>query len=188
MDGRRTQAVTREDTEQLLADALADRREALLRLHSYRLRRADLEECLGQAALEVLVAIRRGRRFSCERHARAALEQRFLSRIADQQRAVAGRSPLRAALERAARVDDDSTRDLPDRSADLDRRVLERERITAIARSTDGLSPAERLVIGTQLGLPLDAASVCVAAGWSREKYRKTAQRARERLRAAVGS
>ena len=86
MDGRRTQAATRENTEQLLADALVERREALLRLHAYRLRRADLEECLGQAALEVLVASRRGRRFSCQRHVRAALEQRVLSRITDQQR------------------------------------------------------------------------------------------------------
>lgn len=184
----RTEAGTGESAEQLLGAAVVRKSEALLRYHSFRLRRADLEECLGQAALEIIVAIRRGRRFSSDRHVEAALEQRFLSRVADQQRAIAGRSPLRAALERAIQVDGDDAHELVDPVTDLDTQVLEREHIDAIASRTDELSASERLVIGTQLGLPLDAASVCSAAGWSREKYRKTAQRARDRLRTAVSA
>jgi len=91
-------------------------------------------------------------------------------------------------LERAIQVDGDDAHELVDPVTDLDTQVLEREHIDAIASRTDELSASERLVIGTQLGLPLDAASVCSAAGWSREKYRKTAQRARDRLRTAVSA
>ena len=176
-------------SEKALAAAFERRREPLLRVHHFRLRRADLEECLGRAVLELLVAVRNGKLFESRVHAEAALEKRFLSRVADHHRAVGGRSPMRAALERA--LDISTHGEVPgssDWAEEGEWSEGRRERIARIAAESGRLSPAEQLVIGTQLGIPIDPASVCSAAGWSRAKYRKTAQRAREALRMAVAA
>jgi DNA-directed RNA polymerase specialized sigma24 family protein len=186
MDRASTDEQVGQEAARWLATVVAGEREQLLRVHSFRLRRADLEECLAQATLELLAAIRRGRRFESAAHVQAALAQRFESRITDHQRALAGRSPLRAALERAAGFEDRPGLQLADPVEDVEARLLDREQIRALARGAERLTAAERLVLGTQLGLPLDAGSVCSAAGWSPAKYRKTAQRARDRLRDAV--
>jgi len=176
-------------SEKALAAAFERRSESLLRVHHFRLRRADLEECLGRSVLELLIAVRNGQVFASREHAEVALETRFLSRVTDHHRAVAGRSPMRAALERA--LDVDTHGDIPggdDFFDDGDPIGAGRERLARITAESARLSPAERLVIGTQLGIPIDPASVCSATGWSRAKYRKTAQRAHEALRTAVAA
>ena len=66
----------------------------LLRIHHHRLKRADLEDCLGQATLELLAAAARGQRFPDTDAIRAALDMRFQSRIIDRQRALGGRCYL----------------------------------------------------------------------------------------------
>jgi len=73
----------------------------LLRIHHHRLKRADLEDCLSQATLELLAAAARGQRFADTDAIRAALHQRFQSRIIDRQRARGGRSPITASLHHA---------------------------------------------------------------------------------------
>src|SRR5579863_5549026 len=77
----------------------------LLRIHHHRLKRADLEDCLSQATLELLAAAARGQRFAGADAIRAALDQRFQSRIIDRQRALGGRSPITASLHHAAALD-----------------------------------------------------------------------------------
>jgi RNA polymerase sigma factor (sigma-70 family) len=161
------------------------RRELLLRAHRFRLRREDLEDCYSQATLELVMAARRGRSFDGRRHLANALEQRFLSRIHDRRRALAGRSPIQAAMESAsplAAVADEEIA-IVDRRAELERLVLLRHELRRVEALAAGLSPDQRLVLATQVGLQMSPAVFCRRYGWSPEKYRKVAQRARARLR-----
>jgi hypothetical protein len=96
------------------ADAVARvstaKRAVLLRVHRHRLSFEDLEDCFSQATLELVARARtRARAFVSEAHIANALEQRFLSRISDRQRALSGRSPIQAATHTALRqpVDQD---------------------------------------------------------------------------------
>ena len=162
------------------------KRETLLRAYRYRLRGEDLEDCYSQATLELLAAVRAGRRFSGRAHLANALEQRFVSRVQDRRRALGGRSPLQASLEGAVPLGVPGGREveLQDLRAEvhpLVARRLELERLPALARS---LTPDQRLVLACQVALDMDRAEFCGRFGWSFEKYRKVAQRARARLRA----
>src|SRR3954447_8415237 len=74
-----------------VATVLLAKRDVLLRVYRDRLPHEDLEDCLGQAALE-LVARARADGLQGERHIAHALEQKFVSRIIDRQRAL-GRRP-----------------------------------------------------------------------------------------------
>ena len=161
------------------------RRELLLRVHRHRLRREDLEDCYSQAVLELVAHARRGASFASRLHIARTIEQRFVSRINDRRRALSGRSPMLAALERAASLDASEPRALPlqDPRPEPERLVLlrhELRRIDALARR---LTPEQRLVIATQVGLAMGASEFCELYGWSTEKYRKVAQRGRARLR-----
>jgi hypothetical protein len=85
-----------------IALVVHSKRELLLRVHAHRLRREDLEDCFAQAALELIAQARRGGAFSSRVRMATALENRFLSRVLDRRRALAGRSPMEAALEASA--------------------------------------------------------------------------------------
>src|SRR3954468_17362172 len=74
-----------------VATVLMAKRDVLLRVYRDRLSHEDLEDCLGQAVLE-LVARARADGLQGERHIANALEQKFVSRIIDRQRAL-GRRP-----------------------------------------------------------------------------------------------
>src|SRR3954452_8400201 len=74
-----------------VATVLLAKRDVLLRVYRDRLPHEDLEDCLGQAALE-LVARARADRLHGEHHIANALEQKFVSRIIARQRAL-GRRP-----------------------------------------------------------------------------------------------
>jgi hypothetical protein len=165
------------------------KRELLLRAHRFRLRREDLEDCYSQATLELLAQVRRGGGFSSRLHVANALELRFLSRVRDRRRALSGRSPMQAALEAAAVLGSggETGAEIVDSAASVEVLVLLRYELRTIGRVAKQLTGDQRLVLGAQLSGE-SCAEFCARSGWSREKYRKVAQRARTRLRALAAS
>ena len=166
------------------------KRAVLLRAHGYRLRREDLEDCYSQATLELLTQARRGRRFVSRRHIANALEQRFVSRVHDRRRALAGRSPMQAAIEGAVPLHGPLAGEIAivDRRAEIERLVLLRHELARIPALSSQLTPAQRLVLASQVALQMPASEFCLRYGWSSERYRKVAQRARARLRVLLRS
>jgi hypothetical protein len=163
------------------------KRGLLLRVHRHRLRREDLEDCYSQATLELLAYVRRGGCFASAAHVANALEQRFVSRIHDRRRALSGRSPMQAALEAAMPLDgaDVERVDVVDLRAELDTLVIQRQDLRRVAALARELTHDQRLVLAAQVG-QMPRAAFCRRYGWSAEKYRKVAQRARARLRALM--
>lgn len=159
------------------------RRELLLGVHRFRLRREDLEDCYSQAMLELVVHARNGGRFSGRPHMANAIEQRFLSRIHDRRRALGGRSPMQAALEAAVPLGDDGRVDVVDTRAEPERLAILRHDLSRLQSLARGLTPDQRLVLACQVGLEMGCGEFCERFGWSAEKYRKVAQRGRRRLR-----
>lgn len=164
------------------------RRDLLLGVHRFRLRREDLEDCYSQAALELIAHVRAGGRFAGHRHVANAIEQRFLSRVNDRRRALAGRSPMQAALEAAASLSVEDPVDVADARAELEKLVAMRHELRRIQRHAAALTPDQRLVIACQVGLELAPGDFCRIHGWSLEKYRKVAQRGRARLRSLMAA
>jgi DNA-directed RNA polymerase specialized sigma24 family protein len=160
------------------------KREMLLRAYRRWLRREDLEDCYGQATLELLAGVRRGQRFSDRRHLANALEQRFLSRVRDRLRARRGRSPLQAALEEALPLGGPGALEIPDLRAEVHPLVARRLELGRVCAVASELTPDQRLVLACQVSLGMDRAEFCRRFGWTFEKYRKVAQRGRARLRA----
>jgi hypothetical protein len=141
----------------------------LLRIHHHRLKRADLEDCLGQATLELLAAAARGQRFADTDAIRAALDQRFQSRIIDRQRALGGRSPIAASLHYAAPLDT-VTDAIWTTGGDPLARVLEREQLARLTSAIGQLTFDQRLVLRSQLDGQERPAQFCARHGWSVEK------------------
>lgn len=165
------------------------RRETLLRAHRHRLRREDLEDCYSQATLELVAHMRRGLRLADRRHLGHVLEQRFLSRVGDRRRALRGRSALAAALEHAVPLDStDGEGRLADVRADVHALVARRLELRSVLDSLPALSADERLVLASQVLLGMGRAEFCERHGWSFEKYRKVALRARVRLRSLAAA
>jgi DNA-directed RNA polymerase specialized sigma24 family protein len=159
------------------------KREILLRAYRLHLRHEDLEDCLSQATLE-LIARAPMERFASAEHAGNILEQRFVSRSQDCRRALRGRSPMRAAMEGALRFDTlEEGREIVDPRSGVEELVLLRLELARLERLAHELSFDQRLVIATQVALQMGRAEFCERHGWSHEKYRKVAQRARARLR-----
>jgi DNA-directed RNA polymerase specialized sigma24 family protein len=172
------------DPAEDVALVAAAKRELLLHAHRHRLRREDLEDCYSQATLELVLQARGGRVFFSRRHLSNALEQRFLSRIHDRRRALGGRSPIQAAFETATPLDGAGGEPLEivDVRAELEQLVILRHELRRLEALAQQLTADQRLVLAWQLG-QLDASDFCRRFGWSPEKYRKVAQRARARLR-----
>jgi DNA-directed RNA polymerase specialized sigma24 family protein len=167
------------------------KRELLLRAHRNRLRREDLEDCYSQAALELVAHACKGGAFWSRVHVGNVLEQRFLSRINDRRRALSGRSPMQAALEGAVSIGaaGESAIEVADVRAELEALVMLRHDLGRIERlARENLTGDQRLVLASQVGLPLSTRDFCHRFGWSQEKYRKVAQRARRRLRALMAA
>ena len=70
--------------------------------------------------------------------------------------------------------------------ADLEKLVMLRHDLRRIARIADELSADQRLILACQLLPARPRGDFCTRLGWSSEKYRKVAQRARARLRALI--
>jgi DNA-directed RNA polymerase specialized sigma24 family protein len=173
------------DPAEEVALAARAKRELLLRVHRHRLRREDLEDCYSQATLELLAQARGGTRFNSRLHLANTLEQRFLSRIHDRRRALSGRSPMQAALEAAVPLDsvEPAHADVADMRAELETLVILREELRRVQTLAHRLTPDQRLVVASQVALQMGAGEFCRLHGWSPEKYRKVAQRARARLK-----
>jgi DNA-directed RNA polymerase specialized sigma24 family protein len=164
------------------------KREILLRAYCQWLRREDLEDCFSQATLELVARARRGGRFSGAGHIANALEQKFLSRIHDRRRALRGRSPSQAMLDGALSLGtgDEQEFQIADPRADVERCTMLRFDLRSVERAAHALSPDQRLVLACQIGLQMSAEEFCTRFGWTHEKHRKVAQRARARLRALL--
>jgi len=166
------------------------RRELLLRVHRHRLRKEDLEDCYSQATLELLAQARGGGRLSSRSHMANVLEQRFLSRIHDRRRALGGRSPAQAALDGALSLGDcgEGAIEVEDARAEIERLVMLRMDLRSLGRVVGDLSPDQRLVLTSRIDSGMECVEFCHRFGWSKEKYRKVAQRARARLRELLAS
>jgi DNA-directed RNA polymerase specialized sigma24 family protein len=181
---RRLSAATRHDPADAVARVALARRDLLLRVHRHRLRPEDLEDCYSQATLELLTRARAGGRFEDATHISNALEQKLVSRIKDRRRAVSGRSPIETALGQAASLDDpeSGTPDVADRAAAVHDRVVRRMDLGRVREVAEELTPDQRLVLASQVGLDMSCDEFCLRHGWSPDKFRKVAQRARHRL------
>jgi DNA-directed RNA polymerase specialized sigma24 family protein len=173
------------DQSELVAQVSHAKREILLRVHRHRLRREDLEDCYSQATLELLAHTRRGGRFSSRAHAANAIEQRFLSRIHDRRRALSGRSPMQAAIETALPLDcfEPDQPELADVRAELETLVVLRDELRRVESLARELTPDQQLILACQVGMQMGREEFCRRYGWTPEKYRKVAQRARTHLR-----
>jgi DNA-directed RNA polymerase specialized sigma24 family protein len=168
-----------------VALAARARRELLLRAHRHRLRREDLEDCYSQATLELLAGARRGASYESRRDVETAIERRFVSRIRDRRRALAGRSPIQAALEKSVSLTapaDGHEVDIVDARAELETLVIVRMELRRVEALIGELTTDQRLVLISQVALGMPRAEFCRRYGWTPEKYRKVAQRARARL------
>jgi DNA-directed RNA polymerase specialized sigma24 family protein len=166
------------------------RRDVLLRANRHQLRWEDLEDCFSQATLELVARARRGGTFANRTHIGSTLELRFVSRIRDQRRARAGRSPIEAALGASVPIATVGEPDLAirDPRAGVEQLVVLREELRRVERLAQQLSPDQRLALASQLALQMSCEQFCVLHGWSPDKYRKVIQRARARLRALVAA
>jgi DNA-directed RNA polymerase specialized sigma24 family protein len=158
----------------------------LLSVYRPWLRWADLEDCYSQATVELVAAARRGElRCSSRAHLHSMFELRFVSRVRDRRRALRGRSPAQAMLDGALSLGGVGEREVEivDARADVELRTMLRYDLRSLERAAHALSPDQRLVLACQIGLQMGAGEFCARFGWSHEKHRKVAQRARARLR-----
>src|SRR5262249_4684006 len=149
----------------------------------------DLEDCYSQATFELIRQAKRGTlRCSTRSHLRNTLEQRFLSRVHDRRRALAGRSPRELVPGTTVSLDAPGERsvDVADVRADVERTALLRLELDCLRLAARSLTDDQRLVLAAQLSLGPGREEFCRRLGWSEEKYRKVAQRGRERLRRSL--
>jgi len=177
----------RRDPAEDVATIAAARRGRLLRVHRRRLRWEDLEDCYSQATLELVARSRRAP-FLSDAHVLNALEQKFLSRIEDRRRAIGGRSAIETAIARAVPVDapEYGTAEVEDRCAPVEAQVIARTELRRLRELIADLNRDQQLVLASQVCVDMGAAEFCSQFGWSVEKYRKVAQRARAKLRLLV--
>ena len=175
------------DPAEEVARIAAARRGRLLRVHRRRLRWEDLEDCYSQATLELVTRSRRTP-FVSYQHILNSLEQKFLSRIEDRRRAIGGRSAIETAIARAVPVDspDHGASELEDRGAGVEHQVIARIELQRLREVIADLSRDQQLVLASQVYVDMGAGEFCSRHGWSVEKYRKVAQRARGKLRALI--
>jgi DNA-directed RNA polymerase specialized sigma24 family protein len=175
------------DPAEAVAQIAAERRGRLLRVHRRRLRWEDLEDCYSQATLELLTRSRRSP-FASQAHVLNALEQKFLSRIEDRRRAIGGRSAIETAIARSVQVDapDRTAGELEDRGAAVENQVMARTELRLLREVIADLSRDQQLVLASQVTVDMEVGEFCARFGWSVEKYRKVAQRARAKLRVLV--
>ena len=173
------------DPADAVAHVAAEKRGVLLRVYRQWLRHEDLEDCYGQATLELLQRARRDGGFQGRAHIANALEQKLCSRIHDRRRALAGRSAVELALAGALQLGEVERGgvDVPDPCAGVEDLVLARLELRRLLRLGRRLTRDQRLVLACQLQLDDSTRELSARLGWSQEKYRKVAQRGRARLR-----
>jgi DNA-directed RNA polymerase specialized sigma24 family protein len=172
-------------TSDLIAREALALRATLIRANRSSASREDLEDLYSQAVLELLARAERDPTLTSPDHIRRALRQKFDSRILDHHRAAAGRSPATHARARTRPLDDTLNQHVGDPDG-LDQLVA-RETLRELAAAIRELTRDQQLVLASQLNgeTPREC---CRHTGWTIDKYRKTAQRARARLRAHTRS
>jgi DNA-directed RNA polymerase specialized sigma24 family protein len=176
-----------DDPAEAVGRVLTAKREALLRAYRHRVVREDLEDCLSQAALELVGRARRGG-LRGDGHIANALEQKFASRIADRQRTMTARG-IASAPSGTARLwsteapDPAASADSAAASGDPAEALALREDLGRIREVAAELTDDQRLVLACQVSLGMEAREFCERFGWSAEKFRKVAQPARAALR-----
>jgi DNA-directed RNA polymerase specialized sigma24 family protein len=165
---------------ELVAREALSLRPVLIHVHGHAASREDLEDLFSQAILELLTRARRDPTLTTPAHVRNALRQKFASRLLDHRRALAGRSAAAAASARACPLE--LVADLLPGGRDTVGEVLVREQIREVTHAIRHLTPDQRTVLLSQMGGE-PAGECCHRTGWTVEKYRKVAQRARARLR-----
>ena len=172
-------------TSELIAREALALRKTLIRAYRSSASREDLEDLYSQAVLELLARAERDPTLTSPDHIRHALRQKFESRILDHHRAVAGRSPATHARARTRPLDDTLDQPVGDRDG-LDQLIVH-ETLRELGAAIRELTPDQQLVLASQLNgeTPREC---CGHTGWTIDKYRKTAQRARARLRADKNS
>ena len=130
-------------------------RRVLLRVYRQSLRHEDLEDCYGQATLELLQRARRDGGFQERAHIANALEQKLCSRIDDRRRALAGRSAVESALAGALPFGELERGgvDVPDPRAGVEDVALARLELWRLLRLARRLTRDQRLVLACQLQL-----------------------------------
>jgi DNA-directed RNA polymerase specialized sigma24 family protein len=136
----------------------------------------------------------RARAFQGEAHVANALEQRFVSRIADRRRALSGCSPIAAVTHAALRHANDQEGGpdgavlaaVADPTADVSERFAGQHDVRRLRELADELTADQRLVLACQIALGMDCQEFCARFRWSAEMFRKVAQRARARLHVLV--
>jgi DNA-directed RNA polymerase specialized sigma24 family protein len=173
------------DPLELVALVAHTRRAVLLRAYRKWLRHEDLEDCFSQSTFELLRRAHAGTTWRSTGHLANHLDQRFVSRVQDRLRAVNGRSPRQTAAEEQLRCGclHDAPQP-PGAQLALEELVMLRMQLRELPQLARALTPDQRLVLATQVALQMPCADFCASYGWSREKYRKVAQRARAKLRA----
>jgi hypothetical protein len=172
-----------------VADLIAREAMALrartIRVHRGRAGREDLEDFYSQAVLELLARAKRDPTLSTAPHVRNALRQKFEDRLRDHQRAAAGRSPATHARVHASPLD--LVEQLLGSDRDAVTELIERETLRELCAAVLRLTLDQRLALASQLNdeAPCDCAA---RLGWTLEKYRKVAQRARARLHAPAAA
>jgi DNA-directed RNA polymerase specialized sigma24 family protein len=111
--------------------------------------------------------------------------------VRDRHRAINGRSSLLCALEQAVPLgntgDEEQGVEVTDARASVEAVVLARDDLRALWRAAQRLTADQRRVLASQLAEET-CERCCTRLGWTREKYRKVAQRARAHLRQEIDS
>ena len=175
------------DPVDAIATVAATNWQRLLRIHHHRLSRrrprglprpSRCSSCSPPPA--------RGQRFADAAAILTALDMRFQSRIIDRHRALAGRSPISAALHHARPLDAITDTDPATAAGDPLAQVLERETLARLAERDRASSPPTSGSSCSPNSTASDRRSSARAtAGASRNTARRS-QRARARLRAAA--
>jgi DNA-directed RNA polymerase specialized sigma24 family protein len=175
------------DPAEQVATVLLAKRPLLLRAYRGRLPHEDLEDCLAQAALE-LVARARARGLDNELHIANALEQKFASRVIDRQRSIARRGPVTPLIADTGQGEEgELDLAISAQYGEPSEAATQRSELRRIREVAAELTDDQRLVLACQVSLGMDSTEFCDRFGWSPEKFRKVAQRARGRLRALLG-
>jgi hypothetical protein len=178
-DGRRRKRARRERPRSAegVAAVLAAEGD-LLRVHRRRLPREDLEDCLGQAVLELVG--RRGPTGSPTRHIDNALEKKLLSRVTDRQRWLSSRARVfgphdEATGATAGLVSDDGALDIPAADAGPAEAVGDREDLRRHHEVAAELPDEERPVLACQVSLGMGTREFCERFRWTPAKFRRVA-------------
>jgi hypothetical protein len=177
----------------LLEDAIRAKRDILMRVHHWWLSRPDIEECMCQAELELFASVKRGHVLRSFQHACNSLEQKFVSRIADQRRAIGGRSATKRALNCAYSLSQHYDKDIEeggwepsDAKLDVFETVSNKLDLQAILDEIQICREDFQKVFHYELFGSGSRADYAASQGWGMETFRKIDQRGRQRLRAAI--